>query len=596
MREPRYLRARLFRAAVLILFAVLCGNLFVMQLVRHEHYKDLALENRQLRFRVRAPRGLIRDRDGVILADNQYLAEITLPAACLGEDGPDSTLSRLLEWFRLPREQTLQRLALGKQQGRTRLVLVRGASMPEIAAGEERRFDLPGVRVEAQARRRYLLGPLFAHVVGYVGEVSQEDIDATAEEQIYRRGDMIGKLGIEAAAEDSLRGRHGVKLEEVNASGRIVGSDPVWLQRVVPGSDVTLTLSAALQESLAVALGGAVGCGVALDVVTGEVLAAYSSPTYDPNLLTGSISPAEWERLSNDPAKPFFNRVFQATYPPGSLYKPISSLCALAAEVVGPSSVLDPCYGGYQFGDRIFHCWKRSGHGTLEHGDALVQSCDVFYYQLAQRLDIDQLHAAARAFGLGQPCGTPFPEETGGHVPTAAWYDRRFGRNGWTRGVMLNNIIGQGELLVTPLQMAVLAARLATSGRTPAPTFVQGGPPPAAPPPLPFKEQHLEWVRRNLARVVAEGTGRAAQIAHALVAGKTGTSQNPHGEDHAWFMCYAPADVPRVALAVILENAGHGGVEAAPVAGNWLRGYFHWEAEHGGDALVAAPAAGRSGP
>jgi penicillin-binding protein 2 len=323
------------------------------------------------------------------------------------------------------------------------------------------------------------------------------------------------------------------------------------------------------------------------------VLAAYSSPSYDPNRLTTVISPAEWERLTDDPAKPFFNRVLQATYSPGSLYKPITSLCGLSQEVIGPHSFLEACYGGYYFGDRLFRCWKWGGHGELDHGEALVHSCDVFYYQLGLRLKIDQLQATALSLGLGRRCSDLFASEVTGNIPTAAWYDKRYGPNKWTRGVMLNNAIGQGEILVTPLQMVQMAGLLATAGQMFQLTFVMD--PTSVPremPALPFSADHLRWVQHNLEQVVDVGTGTAANLAGISVAGKTGTTQNPHGKDHAWFMCYAPAEAPEVALAVILENAGHGGAEAAPVAGRWLHSYFEWasrQTESEPVALVTDP-------
>jgi penicillin-binding protein 2 len=211
---------------------------------------------------------------------------------------------------------------------------------------------------------------------------------------------------------------------------------------------------------------------------------------------------------------------------------------------------------------------------VLDHAGALAHSCDVFYYQLGLRLDIDDLAAGARAFGLGRAVTGIYSAEAAGNIPTAAWYDRRFGAGNWTRGVLLNNSIGQGEILVTPLQMALLAARLAVDGAVPGPTFVMGQDPHEGPVTLPFASSHLAWIRRALRQVVDAGTGGAARLAGLPVAGKTGTTENPHGEDHAWFMCYAPADRPEVALAVILEHAGHGGAEAAPVAGAWLRAYF----------------------
>lgn len=570
-RADLFLRNRVLRGVVILLMLILVGNLFFMTVLQHGEYQDQAVENRQVRFRVRAPRGRILDRHGTPVADNMFVADITVPATSLGEDGPDSTLQRLMLWFDLPGDETVDRLGKQRPQ-RDRLTLVPGASLSQITAVEERGRQLPGVRVESRPRRRYLFGSLLAHVTGYVGQVGQAELDSSAG---YRVGDLVGRQGIESALEDVLRGQAGMKLEEVNAAGRIVGREAVWLREATPGRDVRLTISLPLQSSLSAALGERPACAVAVDVRTGEVLAACSQPAFDPNDLTRGIGADAWQRLVDDPAKPFFNRIVQATYAPGSLYKPITSLAGLSGDVIGTETVLEPCLGGMQFGDRFFRCWKRGGHGEVDHLHAMTNSCDTYYYQLGLRLDIDALSVAARAMGLGRTCSSVFAAEVPGNVPDTEWYDRRFGKGGWTRGVMLNNAIGQGELLVTPLQMAMVAARLASWGRVPEPEFINDPAPlQRLAPELPFRRSDLAWIRRSLIAVVAEGTGKAAALDSIVVAGKTGTTQNPHGEDHAWFMCWAPAEQPEVALAVILENAGHGGAEAAPVAGLWLKDYF----------------------
>jgi len=569
------LRQRIFRGVVLVLFLILFGNLFYMMVLRHGFYKEQALENRQVRFPVSAPRGRITDRNGTILADNLYIADITLPRSVLSKDPPDSTLERLIRWFELPSEETFERLQYQKQKGRRRLTLVANASMSEICAVQERSRQLPGVRVESRPRRRYLFGAMLSHLVGYVGEVDQADMDTTAGGRGYRLGDLIGKQGVELALEDHLRGRDGLKLEEVNASNRIVGRRTVWLEEVEPGSDVAMTISLPLQTDMDQALGDRVGCGVAISVKTGEVLAASSKPSFDSNLMTMSISSEKWKALIEDPAKPFFNRIVQATYPPGSIYKSITSLAGLSLGVIDTSTVLEPCPGGMDFGNRYFRCWKHTGHGLIDHTEAMVFSCDTYYYQLGLRMEIDQMAVAARAFGLGKPVSDIFPSEASGIIPDTEYYNGLFGQGKWTRGVLLNNSIGQGEILVTPLQMAIFTARIASSGQTPDPTFVLN---PLGerekPPSLPFKEAHMQWCRETMWQVVGRGTGKQAQQDSFTVAGKTGTAQNSHGEDHAWFVCFAPVENPEVAVVVILENAGHGGSEAAPVAGQWLGSWF----------------------
>jgi penicillin-binding protein 2 len=568
-------RGRVLRLAAVALFLLLVVNLFIMQVPMHSHFKDQALENRQERFRVRAPRGRITDRFGTILADNKYIADITLPRSTMTRTGEDSTLVRIIRWFQLDAEKTMSRLRRQYRNGSGRLVVVPNASMGQLSTAAERARQLPGARIESRSRRRYITGSLTAHLIGYVGEVDPADLDTSIQAPRYKLGDVIGKQGIEATFEDRLRGESGLKLEEVNAQGHVVGRNTFWVREVQPGQDVALTISLPLQQAMADAVGERPGCGVALSTRTGEVLAAYSYPSFDPNLLTVSITAEQWNALVTDPQKPFFHRAVQATYPPGSLYKPVTSLAAISLGVVDTSSTLQPCLGGWQFGDRFFRCWNHQGHGEVDHTEAMVHSCDTYYYQLGLAMDIDQLGAAARAFGLGQRCTTVFPEESAGLIPDSAWYDRRFGKGRWTRGVLLNNSIGQGEILATPLQMALLAARLASYGEVPSPRFVKD-PEEASriPDPLPFKRESVAWCRRAMFQVVERGTGKAAAVDSVTVAGKTGTAQNPHGEDHAWFMCFAPLENPEVAVAVIMENAGSGSSEAAPVAGRWLDTYF----------------------
>jgi penicillin-binding protein 2 len=585
-RSALTVRRNVFQSAVLLVFCVILINLFYLMVHKHTEYEERALKNRQVQLRQQAPRGRITDRVGIPLADNRFLSDITLPASTLAEGKMDSTLAKLLTWFALPVHETMSDLRTQQRRGRKRVVLVRDADMAKLMAVEERREHLPGVRIESRLRRRYPWGPLFAHVIGYTGEVDKEELDRVNEgrsalgmEPALVAGEFIGKQGVELAYEEQLRGRAGIKIEEVNASGRIVGRETFWQRAVQPGRDVALTLSLPLQQGMDSLLAGRMGSAVALSIPSGEVLVAVSSPSFNPNHMTAPISHELWRELIEDPAKPFFNRIVQGTYAPGSLYKTITSLACLAKGVVDTNTVLDPCMGGFHFGNRYARCWLEDGHGLLNHTDALAHSCGVYYYQLGLRLTVDELSAAGRAFGLGSTVAGIFPEEVAGNLPDSAWYDRRFGRGHWTRGVLLNNAIGQGEILVTPLQMALLAARLAFDGRVPGPTFVMGQRPAISAVDLPFAPQHMSWIRRALRRVVDAGTGRAARMAGVPVAGKTGTAENVHGANHAWFMCYAPADAPEVAVAVILEHGGGGGTEAAPLVGAWLRLYF----DHGLD-------------
>lgn len=575
MAESRDLQARIYRGLVVLLFGIVAVNLFQMQIVHNQNYRKQAAHNRQERVRVRAPRGRILDREGRVLADNVFKASITLPSSSISADGPDSTLATLIDWFELDEETTLARLRRQQESGRGRLVLMNDASMSRLAAVEERARDLPGARVDASARRRYPNGSLFAHLIGYTGEVSAAEVDTAGKFPLYRPGDAIGREGVESAREVDLRGQAGWYLREVNARGRVVGTREIALLEVLPGRDVHMTLSVELQDSLMAAMAGRTGCAVALSLPDGAVLAAVSLPTFDSNIFSRGISSDEWNALLSDPRHPFLNRLVQATYPPGSPYKIVTSLSALENGAASDGTSYEPCLGSYHYGNRDFRCWKRTGHGYLDHTGALVHSCDVFYYQVIQRLDLAQLKEVALALGLGQSTRSPFKGETAGIIPDIEWYDRRFGKGRWTRGVMLNNAIGQGEILVTPLQMAVLTGRVASGDANLSPRFFMEDLS-AESAPLPFRPANLAWIRHAMGQVVDIGTGTKARLEAVEVAGKTGTAENPHGDDHAWFVGFAPASHPEVAVAIILENAGHGGAVAAPVAARWMETFFNW--------------------
>lgn len=580
MADQTRIQPVIYRGVVVLAFGVILANLFYMQVVKRDEFRAQATGNVEVETRVRAPRGNILDRDGEVLADNVFRSSVVLRRGSLDAGEPDSTLSTLIAWYGLDRATTLSRLQRQLDAGRPQLTLVSDASMAQIALVRENARDLPGAAVDSRPWRRYPRGALFSHLIGYTGEVTAEEVERFREEDPefprYLSGDTIGREGLEATLEDTLRGRDGLHVREVDALGVEVGQSRLVSRELVPGRDVRLTVSAALQESLAVAMAGRPGCAVALDLPTGEILAAVSLPTYDANLFTRGISQEDWESLRSDPEHPLLNRLVQATYPPGSPYKIVTSLCALQEGAATTGTSLDPCFGGYQFGNRYFRCWKRTGHGYLNHAGALVHSCDVFYYQVVQSLDLESLRRTALVLGLGRRTGIPLRGEVAGIVPDSEWYDQRYGENRWTRGVFLNNAIGQGEILVTPLQMAVLTGRVALGDAALQPRLIRDEGPPRPPVPLPFRPSDLRWVRDTMHQVVDMGTGTRAQLEAVDVSGKTGTSQNPHGEDHAWFVCFAPSSQPQVAMAVILEHAGHGGAVAAPVAAAWLADYFEW--------------------
>jgi penicillin-binding protein 2 len=321
------------------------------------------------------------------------------------------------------------------------------------------------------------------------------------------------------------------------------------------------------------------GAAVAIDPRDGSILGMVSRPAFDPNEFSVGLSSKRWKELSGGGLNPLLNRAIQGQYPPGSTFKIVSMLAALEAGLVRSDTHLQPCMGSYMFGGRSFGCWKRTGHGSLDFVAALQHSCDVYFYQIGPRLGLEKLGAAARAFGGGAPTGLDLPQEGRGLVPDLAWYSDR-GRT-WRESLMLNLIIGQGEFLMTPLQIALMTAEVAVEGRPLRPHVlrsVEDGDSPRLelPTHTGFSADPATWaaVHRALELVVSDGTARSAQVTGVRVAGKTGTAENPHGEDHALFVCYAPADAPRIAMAYVIENGGHGGSAAAPRAGLALRRLF----------------------
>jgi penicillin-binding protein 2 len=432
-------------------------------------------------------------------------------------------------------------------------------------------------------------------MLGYTGEVSDTDLRESGD---LRRGDMIGRTGIEYVYEEFLRGQYGVRIIEISAEGTRIGEyvglveneqleGQVEARPPVPGHDVYLTMDIGLQRAVEAAFEWNKGAVIVMDPRTGGILAAVSRPVYDPNIFIGGISEENWSELNEDPDKPMFNRTVQATYPPASTFKLIVAYAGLSERVVTRQEWMTPCYGGYQFGNRYFRCWKPEGHGYSNLTGAIVNSCDVYFYQLAERLQSDEFAYAGRLFGFGRRTGIDMPSEARGILPDKAYFDRRFGKGKWTRGHLLNYSIGQGDALATPVQLCQMTAMFANGGRRIRPHMVDRIEDSEGSIIYRFDEQPekvpqidqsiLRFVQRSMRLVVSgeTGTGRASAVPGVAVCGKTGTAQNPHGEDHALFVAYAPERDPEIAIAIVLEHAGHGGAMAAPLARKILSAYFN---------------------
>jgi penicillin-binding protein 2 len=573
-------RAQRLLVLVLAAFGLLAIRLFDLQKLNYAGYAEIARENQLQRERVISPRGLIKDRNGVVLVDNVPRFDIVVR----WHDDADvrDNVADLGAYLPLDTANVFLRFdSWKKRNAGLPFPIIENADKFSISFVRENNDLFPDLRVETKARRRYRRGAFAAHLLGYVGEVNDKFLSLTRAKTYYP-GDMVGKTGIEMVCEQYLTGWDGQRVVAVNASGTSLGEIPELLQPPEPGKDVVLTIDARLQECLEklIAPQGA-GAAVVIDVRDGALLAVVSVPQFDPNSFSIGITQADWDRLSEAKNKPLFNRFLQATYPPGSTLKIISTYAILSNHLIDPNKILVYCTGSHRFGNRIYKCWKSWGHGYMNLHDAFVQSCDSYFYEVGEIMDVDMLAAAAREFGLGSRTGIDLPNEITGLVPDRTYYDERFGRGQWTQGLMLNDIIGQGEFLSSVLQLGRVAAAIGNGGYLVQPHVIKEitGEVAGVYPKRRIRNlsgSTLSFLQRAMEGVVQdeEGTARGSRVPGIRAAGKTGTAQNPHGQDHAWFVGYAPVRDPEIAIALIIENAGHGGAIAAPIAGQFYREYF----------------------
>lgn len=560
-------RLALLRWLGVAAFALLLGRLVQLQVVQATELRRASEQNRIRRVREPAPRGTITDRAGRVLASSRPAYVVTmLPSRQAAER--QAVLARLEPLLGLAAGSLERRLQSFGRLSPEAMTVATDVGFPTLARLEEHSPFLPGVGVQVRAVRSYPLGRLACHVLGYVREIGPEEL-AARPGRGYHQGDLIGKSGVEKWAEQTLRGREGGQQVEVDAHGRLVKE----LGRVQPqpGESLTLTLDVPTQQAAEAGLAGRRGAAVALDPNTGEVLALASSPGFDPNWFAGDLSPAHWRRL-NARDRPQQNRALSGRYEPGSVFKIVTASAALEAGVAGPASRFS-CPGYYRLGSWRFGCWNRAGHGSIGFLEGFAQSCNVVFMTLGRRVGGQGLAAMARRLGFGAPTGLEIGPESSGLVPDPEWKRRRR-HQPWYPGDTVQMAIGQGDMLVTPLQAAVEVAAIANGGQRVQPHLVRaiGGHRLPAPPAVPIglSADTVRFVQEGLRAVVARGTARSLAGLGVAVAGKTGTAQNPHGHDHAWFVGYAPADQPRVAVAVLVEGGGHGGTAAAPIAGRMI--------------------------
>jgi len=565
---------------VVLSLLVLAGRLFSLQYIQHDYYWRYAEENQLQRERIIAPRGLIKDRNSVALVDNVPRFNIVVPSR--DPSHVRKAVFSLGVYLPLDTTNVFSRYeAWSKRNGTLPFPIIPNADKLQISFVRENHDLFPTLRVETSSKRRYRNGAYASHLLGYVGEVSDQFLTQTTRRG-YMAGDIMGKIGMEEVCEEYLRGEDGQRVVAVTAHGTVLGELSELTRPPVPGRDVMLTIDGGLQgrlESLIEPWKS--GAAVVMDVEDGSILAAVSLPNFDPNKFAHGISQDEWDVLFNAETKPLFNRFLQATYPPGSTMKIVSTHANLYHRIENPDEAIVFCISAHRFGNRVFKCWKDGGHGWMNQMNGFIESCDTYFYKIAQSLDVDELAEAAKGYGLGARTGIDMPNEIRGLVPERAYYNRRYGENKWTQGLVLNNIIGQGEFLVSVLQMVRVAASVANGGFLVQPHVIKqiDGEGEGV-----YRRRRVQnanatiitFLQRAMTNVVQgdHGTGRASRVRGITGAGKTGTAQNSHGEDHAWFIGYAPADKPEIAVAIIVENAGHGGAVAAPIAGKFYMEYF----------------------
>lgn len=575
-------RALLLGGAQAAVFATLAARMGYLSIFENNRYTLQAEDNRVSIRPILPRRGLILDRNGYPLALNRQ--DYRLAVVPEEVEDLEATLAAIRQIVPLDEDDLEKvRTQIKRVPGFMPVEVARDIDWQAFTAINVKLPNLSGVQPVQGYNRYYPDGEAVAHVLGYVGAPNEKNIEKDPDPILRLPGFKVGKGGLEETFDKRLRGRAGADRVEVNARGRILRS--LGRTEDTPGDPVTLTLDRELQVYSAWRLQGEAASAVVMDVHTGEILSLCSTPAFDPNDFSGGIRTKVWKSLLGDERHPLLNKPLQGLYPPGSTFKMVVTLAALEAGITPKESVV--CTGRYMLGNHGFHCWKRGGHGYVDMRRAMFQSCDVWYYDVSRKIGVDAIARMARRFGFGEKFELPLPSQRAGLVPDTEWKRKRYGK-AWLTGETLNASIGQGYMQATPLQLAVMTARLA-SGRTVVPRLIKPEKPIAPARPLGISEEHLAIVRQAMTDVVnsAEGTARVARIRlpGVTLAGKTGTAQvrritaaeRRSGvlsnnqlpwryRDHALFVSYAPVEAPRYACAVVVDHGGSGSGAASPMA------------------------------
>jgi penicillin-binding protein 2 len=578
--HPNDIRRRGIAASVMVSVAILflSAGFFRTQVLEHAEYRLQSETNRLREVPLPAPRGVIYDRNNKPIADNVVGYSVSVLAQ--REDTLRAVLQRLSGTINITPRQIEQAVRRFRRAPARPAVILPDATFDVVSVLEEHRMQFPGLIIQSAPRRFYPDGPVVAPFVGYTGEISETEL-AKPEFAEYKAGQQVGMQGLERTYESQLRGREGSQFVEVDARGRVVAGQGMARPDLPPVAAPPLytNIDLELQRFVANIFGDSlIGGAVAMDPKTGAVLALYSAPTPDYNRFIGGVSAAYYDSLRTDPRRPLYNKALQGQYPPGSTWKLATTVVGLETGVVTMDSRFPiPCTGGMQYGNRYFRCWDKRGHGTLALAGAIAKSCDVYFYQLGLKLTLTRLIAGGVSLGMYSKAGIDLPDEKRPRFPESIeYFNRKYGKN-WSQSVVLSMAIGQGDNSQTILNMARFYSALATDGSAAKPQIARGKPERVQI--MKLTPEQMDQVRGALVGVVQGGTASASAIKGVQLAGKTGTAQtgtlDEFGKelDHAWFVGFAPANDPKIVVAVMIEFGGHG-TRAAAIASAIIANYL----------------------
>jgi penicillin-binding protein 2 len=577
-------KAKILIVFVFVLLGILLLRLFVMQIIKGSFYEELSENNRLRIIDIPAPRGKILDRNGVVLADNRPAYNVmVMPEDISSARDIAARLSVVLDKPALDIEAAIKQSRIKPYDP---LPIARDITFEQVAKIESQIFNLPGVSIETIPEREYLFPNLVPHAMGYVGEISPKQLEASDDDDEYGPGDLVGKSGIELVSENTLKGIKGSRVFEVDARGRKVKT--LEERQPAEGTDIKLTIDKELQDIAAKDLGDRAGAVVAMVPGTGEILVLESGPSFDPAIFASPMTNAQWRQIIDDPMHPLENRTMRGTYPPGSIMKVVVALAGLHSGILDPGAGVF-CPGSYKIGHAVFKCWKPEGHGSVDLTSAIIQSCDVYFYTLGRALGVDAIAEYAAKLGLGKKTGIILKDEAAGLVPTKLWKRQKLGQP-WTAGENVITAIGQGYTHVTPLQIAKAMCAVVNGGKLYTPKILASGQP-VLENDIEIPKKNLDIIKEALRGAVEDNRGTAKAIRDPVISigGKTGTAQVARGftskntseadipyklRDHAWFFGFSPVDKPEIVVVALVEHGGHGGSVAAPIVKDIIKGYY----------------------